>query len=121
MVYSNRTGPIIQGVGVQSLPSAFFMKRDITIDIKANKILPQREKDRFEVPFSFQAEDYAKVLKNSHDIDVGPIVRPSIFDEWYTWPSICVFLLVAAAVGWRVYHSEFIKNPYVSLSINKCD
>lgn len=118
MVYNEKTtGAIIQGVGMQSLPSAFFMKRDIGVDIQKSIITPLREKDRFEVPFSFKAEDFAKVLKNSHDIDVGPIVRPSIFDEWWAWPALCLFLMVSAAIGWRVYHSEFIKNPFVSKDI----
>ena len=113
MVYTNKTQAIVVAFGVQSLPSAFFLKRDIRLDPQKGTLAPMRQQDRFEVPFSFMAEDYAKVLKMQHDIDVGEIVKPTFLDNWYAIPAILVTGAAAAAVGWQVYNSEWIKNPMI--------
>ena len=111
MTYTNKTQAIIIGFGVQSLPSAYFLKRDIRLDSEKGTLTPMRAQDRFEVPFSFDAEDYAKVLKMQHDIDVGDIVMPTFFDNWYAFPLILVVGVAGVTIGWRVYNSEFIKSP----------
>lgn len=113
VMYNNKTASFVQSFGIGSLPSAFFLKRDMKVDKKTSTLVPQRAQDRFEVPFTFLAEDFAKILKISHDIDVGPIVKPSFFDKWYAIPLIGTSVVVAALVGWKVYTSDFIKNPRV--------
>ena len=113
MTYTNRTAAFVTGFGISSIPSAYFLKRDLKVDMQTGTMTPHRAQDRFEVPFTFMAEDFAKVLKNSHDIDVGPVVKPSFFDAWYALPLVGVSLIVLALVGWKVYTSTFIKNPLV--------